>query len=49
MFQKPRTFVALWIWFNGEATIRFSDQRRTSPACGQVEGESGFTGNSKSF
>jgi hypothetical protein len=49
MFQKLRTFVALWLWFIGEATIRFRDQRKTLPAHGQVEGESGFTGNSKSF
>jgi hypothetical protein len=39
MFQKPRTFVALWLWFIGKATIRFSGQRKTSPAHGQVEGE----------
>jgi hypothetical protein len=49
MFQKPRIFVALWIGFIGRATIRFIGQRRTSPACGQVEGEAGFTGDSKSF
>jgi hypothetical protein len=38
MFQKPRIFVALWIWFIGEAAIRFSGQRKTSPAHEQVEG-----------
>jgi hypothetical protein len=42
MFQKPRTFVALWLWFIGEATIRFGGQRKTSTAHGQVEGESCF-------
>jgi hypothetical protein len=49
MFQKPRTFIALWIWFIGKATIRFSGQSKTSPAHGQVEGESGFNATQNHF
>ena len=49
MFQKPRILTALWIWFIGEATIRFSGQSKTSPARGQVEGESGFNATQNHF